>query len=627
MKKIGKALVLLGSVLNLISPLAFAGIQAQVDRNQITQEESVSLKISASGDSNGTLNPKFDAPDFEIMNQFENSQYSSVYVNGKFENKSEKSITYILRPLKLGTLKIRNISNNGEKLPDINIQVAQDTGMNKRQLPGDAPSLEGDAKNFFVKAEISKPRAYKGEQLVVSFYMYRRTRANLRDVLQYPSFQGFIREDLEMPILSGRPDFEAVSLGGIPFERALLARYAIYPIKEGKLKIDGFSIRADYIPKNRANDDMMEDPFFQFFSQVTPRTGTSKSDPITIEVLPLPEDGKSAQFSGGVGDFEVNSTLDSAPIKTNAPLTLHVSVKGKGNTSLIEFPKVNWPSEIKFYESQGKSKNLGQGTTEKTFDVVLVPQKTGIYTLPSIDFEFYSPSNKSYVHQKTTPLKIEVQQGEASAAPTLPDLKTDDGIAANENSKDNSGNHWGSIKVKENPKNEIATSFLGQPWWRWVLWFGFLMLLAFGGLVFYDQARKRSLMQLDLMKRKHNIDSFWNGLLHEAQNLKLANASPNQYSSIYEKLVDQIHKTLSETFPIASRALPQRELAKILTENHQFSAETIKELNKIFDASEALRFASNAGMTQEQDFSEATASSIELARKLCSEISSKKLNN
>ena len=170
----------------------------------------------------------------------------------------------------------------------------------KKQAGGEAPALQGDAKMFFVKAETSKSRVYKGEQIIISYYLYRRTVANVRDVLQYPSFQGFIREDLEMPILSGRPDFEAVNLGGIPFQRALLARYAIYPIKEGKLKIDGFSVRVDYVPKNTANEDMMEDPFFQFFTQVTPRTASSKSDPVTIDVLPVPEEGRSNLFTGGV---------------------------------------------------------------------------------------------------------------------------------------------------------------------------------------------------------------------------------------------------------------------------------------------------------------------------------------
>ena len=211
MIKIGKLKLTLAALSFIYSTSVFAAVQASVDRNEVPLDESISFKISASGD-NSNLNPKFDAPDFEVMNQFSSSQYTGVYINGRFENKSENSITYILRPKKVGALKIRNISNNGEKASEITVQVIQEN-LYKKQAGGEAPALQGDAKNFFVKAETSKSKVYKGEQIIVSYYLYRRTRANVRDVMQYPSFQGFIREDMEMPILSGRPDFEAVNLG------------------------------------------------------------------------------------------------------------------------------------------------------------------------------------------------------------------------------------------------------------------------------------------------------------------------------------------------------------------------------------------------------------------------------
>ena len=623
MKRIGKYVF----IFTLIASTANAAIQAFVDRSQITQEESVSLKISISGESGKEINPKFEANDFEIMNQFENSQFSSVYVNGKFENKSERSVTYILRPLKVGSLKIQNITNAGEKAADISIQVSRDTGMNKRALPGEAPSRKGDAKNFFVKAEINKSRAYKGEQLLVSFYIYRRTRVNLRDVMQYPSFQGFIREDLEMPILSGHPDYEAVSLGGIPFERALLARYAIYPIKEGKLKIDGFSIRADYIPKNNANEDMMEDPFFQFFSQVTPRTGVAKSDPLTIEVLPLPEEGKTSLYSGGVGDFEVSSQLDSNTIKAHSPLTLHVTVKGKGNASLIEFPKVAWPEEVKFYESQGKSKNLGQGNTEKTFDVVLVPQKKGTFEIPPIEFEFYNPESKAYVRKKTTAIPIVVSEGDPNSASVITDKGVDEHSANGAPKEVQEAHGWGALKLKEENKNESPSSFMGQPWWRWVSWGGFLVLFAFFGLVIFDQARKRSLVQLDLIKRKQSAESFWHKLEKEAQTLTQSQASAHQFSVIYEEIMDQLYQTLDDAFGITSRAMPSRDLAKVLTEHHGVSEEQWRKVSQIIEYSEAIRFASNAGAMNDSEVQTKTQQSIETAKKLCADFSSKKLNN
>jgi hypothetical protein len=607
-----------------IASSSYATIQASVDRTEVPQDESISLKITQVGKSDSPLSPKFDASDFEIMNQFESSQFSSVYVNGKFENKSEQSITYILRPLKVGTLRIRNITNNGEKAADVSVQVIQENAY-KKSVGGEAPSLNGDAKNFFVKADVSKSRAYKGEQIVVSFYIYRRTRVNLRDVMQYPSFQGFIREDLEMPILSGRPDYEAVSLGGIPFERALLARYAVYPIKEGKLKIDGFSIRADYIPKNAGSDDLLQDPFFQFFTQVTPRTGTSKSDPITIDVLPLPEEGKTAQFTGGVGDFDVTSQLDSATQKANSPINLRVNVKGKGNASLIEFPKVDWPAGIKFYESQGKSKNLGQGSTEKTFEVVLVPQQKGEYDLPPIEFDFFNPESRSYVKKKTNPVHLSVAEGDPGSAQQI----TVDPTASNKGEStdkqpDGSKTTFGDVRLGDK-KQDPTSSFMGQPWWKWVAWFGLVVFFSFVGLVIFDSAKKRSKVQLDLLKRKQNTESFWTKLQREAQSLVLSNAHADQFSGILEQVVDQLYRSLDDAFGLTSRAMPQRDLAKALTENHGLSKDQWSKISEILDFSEMIRFASSTGVVADSETHQKVQGLIEDARKLCTEISSKKL--
>lgn len=615
MKKIGNlAFLLLGVILNSV---AHAGITAAVDRNQLPQDESLSLKITHVG-SNGadSFSPKFEAPDFEVMNQFESSQFSSVYINGKFESKSEKSVTFVLRPLKIGALKIRNINSQGERAPDITVQVARENTYQK-SAGESAPSLQGDQRNFFVRAELSKAKAYKGEQVIVSFYLYRRTKVNIRDVMQYPSFEGFIREDLEMPILSGRPEFEAVNLGGIPFERALLARYATYPIREGKLKVDGFSIRADYIPRNAANDDLMEDPFFQFFSQVTPRTGTSKSDPVTVDVMPLPEEGKSANFTSGVGEFEVSAGVDQSQIKSNAPFTLKVSVRGRGNSSLIEFPKVNWPKEFKFYETQGRSKNLGQGVTEKTFEVVLIPLQTGELTIPSIPFDFFNPATRSYVQKKTDPIRINVLQGEAAPVSHQNDEPADQPGATSSNPAGDQ-KKYGGLRVGEKVAADSTGSFMGQPWWRWIAWTGLLVLLAFIGLIVFDHLKKKSLLKLEILKKKEKIHTIWAQLSNESKQAPL--------QDVFEKVSDELYKTLDEEFKVTSRALQLRDLAKILTEQHGFTQEQWKSLSKIFEFSEMIRFASHANPHDDQLRSQAHEL-IESAKNLCAAISSKKLDS
>ncbi|NDD92680.1 hypothetical protein EBZ37_11395, partial [bacterium] len=499
---------------------------------------------------------------------------------------------------------------------DVTIQVIQEN-LYKKQASNEAPSLNGDSRNFFVKTELSKSKVYKGEQIIVSYYLYRRTRANVRDVMQYPAFQGFIREDLEMPILSNRPDFEAVNLGGIPFERALLARYAIYPIKEGKLKIDGFSVRVDYIPKNEANDDLMEDPFFQFFSQVTPRTGTSKSDPITIEALPLPEDGRTDRFTGGVGDFEVTAQVEGGAVRANSPLTVRFSVKGRGNTNLVEFPRVEWPSQIKFYQAQGKTKNLGQGQQEKTFEVVVIPTQAGNVQIPAIEFEFFNPESRSYQRRTTPAIPILVAEGEpGSAAPPQPStLNEDDPPRASETPAGSSS--YGSIRHKD-PLIETTNRMFGIPLWRWISWLGLLVFTGFLILIGWDQAMKRSRGKLELLKRKQNAESRWKNLSIELDQLNGTDSNDRAYSPILEKIKEELYKAIDEGFGISARALSSRDLAKLLTESHGVSAETCSTITSFLEFTERVRYSSDSASGPATETERLTRDWLESVQKICS---------
>lgn len=604
--------------------VSLAAIRASVDRTEVPVDESISLKVAQAGGEAGDFDPHFDAPDFEIMNQFQNSQFSSVYINGKFENRSETSVTFILRPKKVGALKIRNISSNGERAPEITVQVIQEN-LYKKPAAGGAPKLEGDARNFFVKAELSKARVYKGEQIVVSYYLYRRTRATVRDVMQYPSFQGFIREDLEMPILSNRPDFEAVNLGGIPFERALLARYAVYPIKDGKLRIDGFSVRVDYVPKNEGSDDMMEDPFFQFFTQVAPRTASAKSDPVTVDVLSLPEEGRSSTFSGGVGDYEIESRLEPGTIRANSPLTLHYTIRGKGNTNLVEFPQVSWPKEFKFYQAQGKSKNLGQGRQEKTFEVVVIPLQKGQTRIPPVEFEFFNPETRSYQKKATPPMAIEVQEGEAGSTVSNAEKLAQDDRGGTPGAVTPAPQSFGGLNLRD--KQSEGSGMMGEPLWRLVSWFGLLVFCSFLGLVIWDQTKKRSRIQLEILKRKQSLEARWSHLLAAVSDSATSPDPIRACITALEEISSELYRTLDDGFQMSARAHSTRELVKILTDTHGVSPDQCACLSRFFEYSDLLRFSSGSGFQSPNEVIRDSLRLAEEVRGFCLLISRNPLEN
>jgi uncharacterized protein (DUF58 family) len=331
---------------------------------------------------------------------------------------------------------------------------------------------------------------------------------------------------------------------------------------------------------------MLEDPVFQFFTQVTPRSGSSRSDPILIDVQPLPEEGKSPLFTGGVGNFEVSAQLDSNRIQAHAPLNFKVSVKGKGNTSLVEFPKVNWPKGLRLYESQGKSKSLGQGLSEKVFEVVVIPELAGSMEIPPVEFEFFNPESRAYVRRKTAAIPIVVAPGDPSQAPAAPRLSGESADRP-DTAPPAGGPSYGAIRERD----KSSEGFGGQPWWRLVAWAGLLMFFFFAGMVVWDQTKKRSLARLEVLKRKQNVDRFWASLAESAQKA----VTPQEMGRVLEQLKDEVYKSLDEGFDLSSRALPKRELARILTEQHSLRSEDWQTLDTLFETAERIRFSSQSG--------------------------------
>lgn len=402
---------------------------AAPDRSRIGEDESVSIQfqVMSDGSTRSVGTPQFNAPDFETLNTFQSSSVEGTYENGRFGMRSTHQINVILRPKKTGALKITGISVevDGKRFgaPDIAINVeAGGAGTAPPSGYGGHGGLRGAAKRgdsrpFFVRAETSKDRVRKGEQVIASYYLYRSTRIFSVVPKQFPALPGFLKEDLEVPILGNRLEWERVVLDGAAYERSLLARFAAYPLKEGKLALDPFAIEVSYALSRVQTPSMDEDdPFQFFFPQMTPRTGVQKSEPVTVEVLPLPEAGKPASFTGGVGEFEVTSAMDRTEVRAGEALSLTLQIEGRGNVSAIELPPVKWPEGVDLFDTKGNVKPGQGGIGTKSFEFLLIPRKEGELKLPAIEISFFSPSKDAYVTKRTEGAVIRVLPGDPANA-------------------------------------------------------------------------------------------------------------------------------------------------------------------------------------------------------------------
>jgi len=397
--------------------------------NPVSEQESIQLRIVVDSPlSTPVVQPSFDSPDFTVMG-VPGLNYSPIDSDAGPNTRKKLTFTFVLMPKRAGEFSIRNIQVKvGKEVrmsPDVRIKVIAGAQGSKSGSPNAfaqddessnpaAPTYQGSNfshptrfnSDFTVHGMLSKKRAYVGEPVVVEYYLYDFGHLRQVDVLKWPTFDGFWKEDLH---LSNQPTFEEVFVQNQEMRRAFLAKYALYGIKPGKLSVDRFGIRGKYL-----SDDSLR-PGLVFGFDL--RTGQHYSQDLTLELLPLPEAGRPQNFGGAVGQFSLKLESNKVTVPANTPLTLTLTLSGIGNFQAIDSIKLPLPTDFELYESTAVGRvtapfgSKQELESKKTFQIIAIPRKPGKFDIPAFSWSFFNPEKTQYESLTTEALSIEVTEG------------------------------------------------------------------------------------------------------------------------------------------------------------------------------------------------------------------------
>lgn len=394
---------------------------AEADRQEIGLDESVTLKLKLTADENIALpEPTLSAPDFDEVNSYPQTFLRNMWVNGKITTETQMTVTKILRPRKQGTFQIRDIQAviKGSRLTagPVTVKVV---GAG-RGTPPSALSREEDRsrKNFMVRAEVNKSHLFHGEQVIISYYLYRRSQLIRPEIRKFPDLADFNKQELEVPVQSTTQlEWEDVVVSGQGWSRALLFRYAAYPIKKGEAKIDSAQVEVQ-VPARSQLDDILEDSLLQMIPLpgLSTRSVRSSSDPLKLQVTPLPE-GAPTNYSGIVGDIDVVAAADKTELKANEAMTVTLKLEGRANFSGVTKPALNVPDGMEAFEVRDRTKAGPGGINEKIFEYVLVPRKNGHFKIPGFSIGYFDPQKKQYRTANTDPIEVSVNGSAPVATP------------------------------------------------------------------------------------------------------------------------------------------------------------------------------------------------------------------
>jgi len=408
MKKTGKFFSVIFCVLLLavgyFDALAQSDIsvQATVSENTIYTGERMQLSIKISGDFNDISRPKL--PEFEgfrLLSNRPSTSRSFQYINGKSSTSYTYSYQLIAQKKGSYTLPGVPVSIDGTEYKTDPIDVSV---LDRNEA---AESKGGQRPDIFLKLEVSNTRPVTGQQIIADVVLYFQQGLQVSSYQPIPGWkaEGFWKESLTN---NERPEASTTILDGLRYRRARLLQFALFPTKSGKLEISPYEINVS-VRSSRSRGDSFSSFFGNFGGNR--RQITLKSDPITLNVRPLPPTD-SSRYLGAVGNFDISREISSRQVVEGESIEIKTHIKGTGNIPLISKPHYKLPEGLEVYEPQETSqlnRNQHRISGSKTFTDVIIARTPGQYTIPEKTLVFYNPDKGRYIFNSLPELQFAVK--------------------------------------------------------------------------------------------------------------------------------------------------------------------------------------------------------------------------
>lgn len=430
-----------------------------------------------------------------IAGPYTSSQSSYQMINGHTSSSSSVTITYTLYAAKNGSFTIgaSHALVGGKRLSSrpVKIQVS-----GHAQRTNGAPNMHGQdsydqprmrsagsaisGSDLFIKVSASKKRVHEQEPILLTYKVYTQVELTQLEG-KMPDLKGFHTQEVPLP---QQKTFHTETVNGRPYKCVTWSQYVMYPQMTGRLEIPSITFKGIVVQQNR-NVDPME-AFFNGGSGYVEVKKDIKAPGITLQVDPLPQ--RPANFSGGVGKFNISASLDKKEVKAGEPITLRVVVGGIGNLKLLKQPVVNFPKDFDKYDAKvtDKTRLTANGVEgNMVYDFLAVPRNQGSYTIPSVELTYYDTGKNAYKTIKTQPFKVEVEKGDGTSAESEDFASQDKDIH--------------TIKLGKAEQHKADEMFFGS----FGYWISLLMpLIAF--VVLLIVFRRRAIENADIVKKRSN---------------------------------------------------------------------------------------------------------------------------
>lgn len=425
----------------------------------------------------------------QILSKGTQSKYS--YINGEKTSEKIDSYTVMANEIKTFPLSV-SITGKNEKSNTLNIEVQKESVQNI----SDDMSVETSIKNG--------DSFYFGEKIIYKENFLTTVNINSVGYSRVPQFNDFSEKDISPVITKGGYEqsyFRAPS--GKQGLKLGIYRGILQPnssgektIKSGQMAVTQSTGRRDF-----------------FFEETTPPKYFGGNN-IKINILPLPTD-KPMGFQNIVGTPKIDYSWNSDNISFGQSIVLNVKIFGDANLDSLEKVITTQFNDFNIFESlkstDEKVEN-GKYYAEKTFEVALIPKKSGELTTPEIKIPYFNTKEKKYDFLIITPKKI-VVNGNGSISTTQPTPTIPTISNTTNNTISNTTQPLEEIKI-----DSIAVEEKSQSKNNNLLIIGLITLVIVEGIVIVylltKKDKKSSLDDINALKSAKDDKEFYEAYCH-----------------------------------------------------------------------------------------------------------------
>lgn len=390
-----------GTLLGVLHPAALgAELTARVVRPVTTAfvGEPIAFKIQISGSE------KPEQPDLSQLVGFrvkfgggtQNSSFFSQTINGRTTRTANLGyiLSYQLTATKAGRLVI----------PPIEIVADGKTAKTQQIVVTVQEPFETE--EFKLRRTLDRNRVYVGEQIpleVVFFYTEEKPLDRQSGLLLNSPFEG--NPDFELYDVDSTRDPQKQRIDGKAFSTSRVRR-VIVPKRAGKFAIEPATLAFVAID----GYELVRDRFGRTLRQGKRKKLVIPTEPLEIEVLPLPAAGKPANFGGHVGEYTVSVQASAREVNVGDPITLNISLSGPTLLEAIVLPPLDKQESLtKDFKVPSEIEDGTVNGAFKIFTQTVRAKSDAVTAIPPIELVYFDTAKGSYKVAQSAAIPIVVR--------------------------------------------------------------------------------------------------------------------------------------------------------------------------------------------------------------------------